>query len=99
MPEEYDYEAPSAEEKLQLTIPQDAVDRELRRNRLARAAEQREEEVKRTTALSLAVQWTAPDADIPFSSLLGISDLMVRYIETGERPTAEEFNHAVREFE
>lgn len=60
--------------------------------------EKRREETRRETALHLAVQWTATAEEVPLGAVFGISDLMIRYIETGKKPTETEFDRAVKPF-
>jgi hypothetical protein len=98
MPEDdqYEYEAPSADERESLTVPQDVESRADRKVRMETERVRREAQIQRTTALHLAVEWTASADEVAFPSLLGLADLMLRYIETGAKPTLDEFNSAVR---
>jgi hypothetical protein len=97
-PEQYEYEAPSEQEKQQLVIPPERESRYERETRLKADREQREAEIKRTTALSLAVAWTATADEVPLGAVFGIADLMGQYIGTGKKPTETEFARAVKPY-
>lgn len=95
--EEIAYESPSPAERRQM----EADEKEQAFQRLAEreaARQQRGEQTIRTTALHLAVEWTATADEVPLGAVFGIADLMIQYIETGKKPTETEFARAVKPY-
>lgn len=95
--EEIAYESPSLAERRQME--EDAKEQAFQRLADREAArQQRGEQTHRTTALHLAVEWTATADEVPLGAVFGIADLMVQYIETGKKPTEAEFLRAVKPY-
>ncbi len=103
-PEPYDYEPPTVEERKRLTPPEALTSTERREmlrewaNQSKGEKAQRELETKRTTALHLAVEWTAVNGRVTVDTpahLFGLADLMIQYIETGKKPTRDEARRAM----
>lgn len=96
------YESPTPEERLTMRAPEDRQGRiqALGQKYADRQRAQRNEEITRTTALSLAVQWTATSAEQveEIGSVFGIADLMIEYIRTGRKPTRTQAERAQKPF-